>query len=233
MSRGKYRILVVDDEPQYLWAIQANLQVRGYKVFTTMDGLEALEIVVNEAPDLVILDVRLPGLDGFEVCRRLRTFSKVPVIMLTALAEDVDKVKGLDLGADDYVTKPFSVAELLSRVRAVLRRADLTEQRGPGAVFRAGWLEVDLLQQRVFIGGQALHLTRVEYRLLCELVKRAGRVLSLDYLLERVWGPAYGGQVQLVRQAVHRLRSKIEPDPRNPQYIQTEVGLGYMFVAPT
>jgi two-component system KDP operon response regulator KdpE len=227
-----HRILVVDDEPQYVWAIQTNLEARGYEVYTAADGAAALELLVERAVDLIILDVRMPGVDGFEVCERLRTFSAVPVIMLTALAESEDKVKGLDLGADDYVTKPFNVPELLSRVRAALRRAELERQRDPAPVFRAGQLEVDFVQQQVRVGGQAVHLTPTEYRLLCELVWQADKVLVFDYLLGKVWGMGYEGQDQLVRQAVHRLRAKIEPRPRDSQYIETRVGLGYVFVSP-
>ena len=228
----KYRILVVDDQPQYVWAIQTNLEARGYEVYTATDGASALEAIAECTIDLVILDLRMPDMDGFEVCERLRTFSTVPVIMLTALVEDEDKVKGLDLGADDYVTKPFSIPELLSRVHAVLRRVELAKQHDPTPVLRAGQLEIDFVQQRVSAGGETVQLTRTEYRLLCELATQAGKTLFYDHLLEKVWGTGYEGQDQLVRQAVHRLRSKIEPDPRNPQYIQTRIGLGYEFVRP-
>ena len=174
----------------------------------------------------------MPGLDGFEVCRRIRQFSAVPIIMLTGLAEDADKVKGLETGADDYVTKPFSAAELLARVRATLRRVELSERKDPSPVFEAGDLRVDLAQQRVFVYGQEVDLTPTEYRLLCELVKEAGRVLVPEHLLEKVWGMGYEGENHLVWQVVHRLRRKIERDPRNPQYIQTKPGIGYVFAHP-
>jgi len=232
MNKGKVRILVVDDEPRYVWTIQVNLEARGYAVIVAGDGQKAVELAVTEEPDLIVLDIRMPGLDGYEVCRRIREFSTVPIIMLTALAEDVDKVKGLDTGADDYVTKPFSAEELLARVRAVLRRAGFSEQQAPRPIFQAGDLRVDFDQRQVFVGDQEVRLTRTEYRLLCELVKHSERVLVPDYLLEKVWGFGYEGENRLLRQAIHRLRKKIERDPRNPKFILTQPGSGYVFVLP-
>jgi DNA-binding response OmpR family regulator len=155
MSITKVRILVVDDEPRYIRAIRVNLEASGYEVLTAQNGRAALELATNEKLDLVLLDVRMPGLDGYEVCRRIREFLAVPIIMLTAMAEDADKVRGLDVGADDYVTKPFSADELLARVRAVLRRVELSERQEPGPIFQAGDLLVDFSQQRVFSCGQA------------------------------------------------------------------------------
>jgi DNA-binding response OmpR family regulator len=152
MRKGKVRVLVVDDEPRYVWAIRANLEDVGYEVLTAGDGKRAVEVAASEEPDLVLLDVRMPEMDGYEVCRRIREFSTVPVIMLTALAEEADKVKGLDVGADDYVTKPFSAQELLARIRAALRRAEYVEGQRTEPVFRSGELEVDFAQQRVFVG---------------------------------------------------------------------------------
>ena len=232
MNKSKTRILVVDDEPRYVRAIQITLEVSGYEVLAARDGATAIELAVTEEPDLIILDIRMPGMDGYEVCRRIREFSKVPIIMLTALAEDADKVKGLDTGADDYVTKPFSADELLARVRAALRRAELSEHKEPSPVFEAGDLRVDLVLQQVSVCGQEVHLSPTEYRLLCELVKQAGRVLVPDYLLEKVWGMGYEGENRLLRLAIHRLRRKIEPDPRNPEYVQTRPSLGYVFTLP-
>ncbi|TEU11117.1 MAG: response regulator transcription factor [Anaerolineales bacterium] len=229
MNKGKVRILVVDDEPRYVRAIQINLEASGYQVLAARDGQTAIELAVSEEPDLILLDIRMPGLDGYEVCWRIREFSAVPIIMLTALAEDADKVKGLDIGADDYVTKPFSAEELLARVRAVLRRVELSEQQEPHPTFQAGDLLVDFVRQRVFACGQEANLTPTEYRLLCELVRQAGRVLMPEYLLEKVWGMGYEGENRLLWQAVHRLRRKIERNPRNPQYIQTRPGIGYVF----
>jgi len=232
MNKGKVCILVVDDEPRYVRAIQINMEASGYKVLAARDGQTAIELAASEEPDLILLDIRMRGLDGYGVCRRIREFSAVPIIMLTALAEDADKVKGLDTGADDYVTKPFSADELLARVRAVLRRVELSERQDPHPTFQAGDLLVDFARQRVFACGQEVNLTPTEYRLLCELVRQAGRVLVPEYLLEKVWGMGYEGENRLLWQAVHRLRRKIEPDPRNPQYIQTRPGIGYVFVFP-
>ena len=230
MNKGKTCVLVADDEPRYVRAIQVNLEASGYKVLAAQDGQMAMELAVNEEPDLIILDIRMPGLDGYEVCQRIREFSTVPIIMLTALAEDADKVKGLDVGADDYVTKPFSAEELLARVRSVLRRVELSEREEPHPTFQAGDLLVDFARQRVFVCGQEVELTATEYRLLCELVKQPGRVLVPEYLLEKVWGLGYEGENHLLWQAVHRLRRKIEHDPQGPRYIQTRPGLGYAFV---
>ncbi|NIO69846.1 MAG: response regulator [Anaerolineae bacterium] len=232
MNKGKVRILVVDDEPRYVRAIQINLEASGYEVLAARDGQTAIELAASEEPDLILLDIRMLGLDGYEVCRRIREFSAVPIIMLTALAEDADKVKGLDMGADDYVTKPFSADELLARVRAVLRRVELSERQNPCPTFQAGDLLVDFARQRVFAFGQEANLTPTEYRLLCELVRQAGRVLVPEYLLEKVWGMGYEGENHLLWQAVHRLRRKIERDPRNPKYIQTRPGIGYVFALP-
>ena len=232
MNKGKVRILVADDEPRYVQAIQINLEASGYEMLAARDGQTAIELAATEEPDLILLDIRMLGLDGYEVCRRIREFSAVPIIMLTALAEDADKVKGLDIGADDYVTKPFSAEEILARVRAVLRRVELSERQNPCPTFRAGDLLVDFSRQRVFACGQEANLTPTEYRLLCELVRQAGRVLVPEYLLEKVWGMGYEAENHLLWQAVHRLRRKIERDPRNPKYIQTRPGIGYVFALP-
>ncbi len=232
MSKGKTRILVVDDEPRYIRAIQVNLLASGYEVLTARTGQQAIELVASENLDLVLLDIRMPGLSGYEICQRIREFSVVPIIMLTALTDNADKVRGLDAGADDYITKPFSAEELLARVRAALRRVELLERPEPQPTFQAGELMVDLAQQRVFVRGQEISLTPTEYRLLCELVKHAGRVLVPEYLLEKVWGMGYEGDIKLLWQAVHRLRRKLERDSQNPQYIQTRPGTGYVFLVP-
>jgi DNA-binding response OmpR family regulator len=220
MEKGRVRVLVVDDESRYVWTIRMNLEARGYEVFVASNGHSALDLVASKEPDLVILDVKMPGMDGYAVCRRIREFSSVPIIML------------LDTGADDYVTKPFSVEELMARVRAALRRTVLADQQRSVSVFRAGDLEIDFVQRRVYIGDQEIHLTPMEYRLLCELVQNAGRVLVPDYLLEKVWGIGYEGENLLLRQVIHRLRHKIERDPRHPRRIQTRPGSGYVFVSP-
>ena len=232
MTPRGIRILVTDDEPRYVRAIQVNLEASGYNVLTARDGAAAVELAAIERPDLIILDIRMPEMDGYEACRRIREFSMVPIIMLTALAEDADKVKGLDIGADDYVAKPFSAEELLARVRAVLRRVEVSERPEPASTFKAGDLLVDFARQRVFVQDQEVNLTPTEYRLLCELVKQPGRVLVPDYLLENVWGLGYEGENRLLWQAIHRLRHKLERDPKEPEYIQTRPGLGYVFAVP-
>jgi DNA-binding response OmpR family regulator len=229
---NKVRILVVDDERRYVRAIQVNLKASGYEVLAASNGQTAVDLVATEELDLIVLDIRMPGMDGFEVCQRIREFSAVPIIMLTALAADADKVKGLDIGADDYVTKPFSAEELLARVRAALRRVELSERKEPRPTFQAGDLLVDFARQRVFVCDQEVNLTPIEYRLLCELVRQAGRVLVPEFLLDKVWGLGYEGENRLLWQAIHRLRQKIERDPRDPLYIQTRPGIGYVFALP-
>jgi two-component system KDP operon response regulator KdpE len=232
MKKGKPEVLVVDDEPRYVWAIRINLEARGYSVLTADTGLGAIKMAASRSPDLILLDIRLPDLDGFEACRRIRQFSSVPVIMLTALAQEADKVKGLDAGADDYLTKPFGVEELLARVRAGLRRASYAGGQPTDPVFVSGTLRVDMAQQRVSVGDREVHLTATEYRLLCELVRHAGKILVPAHLLERVWGMGYESEFSLLRQAIHRLRRKIEPDPDHPQFIHTRHNLGYLFSPP-
>jgi two-component system KDP operon response regulator KdpE len=228
VDEHKARILVVDDEPRYIRAMQANLEARGYEVLAAQNGQTAVELARRQPPDLILLDIRMPGLDGHEVCRRIREFSPVPIIMLTALSDEVSKVKGLDTGADDYVTKPFSIVELLARVRAALRRAELSKQPEASPTFQVGDLLVDFSRRRVFVGGQEVSLTPTEYRLLCELARQAGRVLMPDYLLKKVWGIEHVKDARLVWQVMHRLRRKIERDPQNPRYIQTRAGMGYI-----
>ncbi len=232
MKKAKVTILVVDDEPSYLWTIRVNLEARGYIVLEAQDGETAVDIALVECPDLILLDIRMPGMDGFEVCRVVREFSAVPIIMLTAMAQDADKVRGLDTGADDYITKPFSSDELVARVRAVLRRVELSEQDKPRPAFQAGDLKINFAQQQVSLAGEPVHLTPIEYRLLSELCRHPGRVMLPDYLLEKVWGVGHEGENQLLRQAIHRLRRKIEPDSEGEQFIQNRPALGYVFVPP-
>jgi DNA-binding response OmpR family regulator len=224
-------VLAVDDEARYVRAIQINLEARGFEVTAAYSGQQALAQLAQNTFDLVLLDVRMPGMDGYEVCQQIREFSTVPIIMLTAMAEEENKIKGLDIGADDYVTKPFSADELVARVRAALRRVSLADQQETQPIFCDGDLEVNLVQEQVFVAGQEVHLTRTEYGLLRELVRNAGRTLVPDHLLGRVWGPEYFGEVRLLRQAIHRLRKKIDPDGQHPQWIQTRRGIGYIFDA--
>lgn len=235
MSKDKACILIVDDESRYMRAIQVNLEASGYKVVTAANGRQAVERAARDEPDLILLDIRMPDMDGYEACQRIREFSTTPIIMLTALAETANKVKGLKLGADDYVTKPFSVDELLARVQAALRRTEEYSERelpGEQAVFQAGELQVDFAQQRVFVGTREIQLTPTEYRLLCELTKHAGHVMMPGYLLEKIWGGGGEQDNHLLWQVVHRLRRKIERNPHAPQYIHTRPGMGYIFAYP-
>jgi two-component system KDP operon response regulator KdpE len=229
MKQGKIQILAVDDEPRYRLVIQTVLDGVGYETLTACDGQSALEIAAVETPDLILLDVKMPDMNGYEVCRRIREFSTVPVIMLTALAEEADKVKGLDAGADDYVTKPFGAPELLARVRAVLRRVEFSEVQGPSPLLKTGELEVDFMHHFVTVRGEEVRLTATEYKLLSEMVKQPNHVLTTDYLLEKVWGPGYEGENHMLRQVIYRLRRKIERNPKEPEYIHNRPGLGYVF----
>lgn len=224
-------ILVVDDEPRYIRLLRYNLESVGYRVLAAATGEEALEVAAGERHDLVILDIRLPGIDGYEVCRRLREFSSVPIIMLTAKGEERDKVQGLRLGADDYVTKPFAAQELLARVEAVLRRSQFAESAGSQPVFSCGGLTIDFAQRRVTLRGQEVKLSPTEYRLLHCLAANAGRVVVQEEILAKVWGPEYGAQYEGLRVYIHRLRQKIEADPNEPKYILTHAGVGYMLAA--
>jgi DNA-binding response OmpR family regulator len=211
--------------------MRVNLEARGYEVLVARDGQEALSTVIAQEPDLIILDIRMPEMDGHTVCWRIRQFSSVPIIMLTALAEESDLIKSLSLGADDYVTKPFNIEVLLARVRAALRRVMLVEQGDHGSIFERGDLRIDFERERVWVGEQEVSLTPLEYRLLYELAQNEGRILVPEYLLERVWGEAYRGDNALLRQVIYRLRHKIESDPSEPRYIQTRLGSGYVFTA--
>jgi two-component system KDP operon response regulator KdpE len=225
----KTHILVVDDEPRLVRFVRANLQSVGYEVITTAQGRAAINLTELKQPNLIILDIMLPDIDGFEVCKRIREFSMVPIIMLTAKAEEADKVKGLDLGADDYLTKPFGAQELLARARAVLRRVELSEGVRPQPVFACGGVQVDFVQRRVTVQGQEVRLTPTEYKLLYQLAINAGRVMLHEDLLRKVWGPEYENEIGYLRVYISRLRRKIEKNPDQPQYIRSEPGFGYVF----
>jgi two-component system KDP operon response regulator KdpE len=228
------KILVVDDEPDVVESIRLGfaLQWREVDVLGAASGEVALDIVEREAPDLVLLDIGLPGQDGFEVLRELRAFSDVPVVMLTARDDAMDKVKGLELGADDYVTKPFNHLELMARVRAVLRRHDMPAPASRAPSFRSGDLEVDFARQEARLRGEHLDLTPTEYKLLYHLVRNAGHVLQHGTLLAKVWGREYVDETDYVRVYIRRLRDKLGDDPDNPRYIQTERRVGYRFLVP-
>jgi DNA-binding response OmpR family regulator len=224
------RILAVDDEPRYLEIIGFNLETAGYRVDGAASGEEALELLAAGEPDLIVLDVMLPGIDGFEVCRRVRERSSCPIIMLTAKGAEEDKVRGLRLGADDYVTKPFSAQELLARVEAVLRRARAPEGERQPTTISLGELSIDPQRKQVTLAGREVRLSPTEYRLLLHLATNAGVVLSRDELLTQVWGKAYKGEDEILRVTLWRLRQKLEDDP--PRYVVTRPGLGYMLAAP-
>jgi len=225
------RVLVVDDEPETVKYVGANLRARGYDVLTAADGREALKLFSESVVDLIILDIMMPGPDGFEVCQAIRQRSDVPIIMLSARGQEKDVVSALDLGADDYLTKPFGVEEMLARVRAALRRSART-----GVTLRppvtAGELKIDFAARLVTVQDREVRLTPTEYELLAQLAINAGRVLTHRALLQAVWGPEYGDETEYVWAYVRRLRRKIEPDPSNPEYILTEPGVGYHFVGP-
>lgn len=220
-------ILVVDDEPRYVRLMEANLLPEGYQVSKAYDGQKAVEMVAENQPDLVLLDVMMPGLDGFKACERIREFSNVPIIMVTAKGEEQDRVKGLDRGADDYVVKPFSATELLARVRAVLRRAQVSGSAFQQAIFNHGNLKIDFARAEVFKDDKMVFLSATEYRLLLQFAHSPGRILSSEDLLVNVWGPEYGDDKEILWVSISRLRQKLEDDPRNPKHIVTRSGMGY------
>lgn len=222
-------ILIVDDEPRYLRLLQYNLESAGYRVISATTGDEAVRATASHSPGLVLLDLRLPDLDGYEVCRRIREFSLMPIIMVTARAEDTDKVAGLRLGADDYITKPFSADELLARVEAVLRRSQLYVGPVLPAKVTIGELILDFALRKVTKGGQEIELSPTEYRLLHCLAANAGRAMTPEEIQGKVWGPEYREHYEGLRTFVHRLRQKLERDPEHPSYIITKQGIGYMF----
>ncbi|MGC9333296.1 MAG: response regulator transcription factor [Anaerolineae bacterium] len=228
----KATILVVDDEPHVLKLIKANLESSGYKVLLAKDGEQAVTMVEEEMPDLVILDLMLPKMDGYAVCRRIRGFSAVPVIMLTARSAQVDLVHGFEVGADDYLTKPFSVTELLVRVQAVLRRTKWPEEIVSRRGFKAGPIEIDFAQHHVTVEGETVKLTPTEYRLLSYLASNPNRVVLHRELLRAVWGPEYGEETEYLRVYMRYLRQKLEPEPSNPRYLLTQPGAGYMLHQP-
>jgi two-component system KDP operon response regulator KdpE len=229
------RILVIDDEPDVVESIRVGftLQWREVDVLGARSGTTGLDAVEHEHPDIVLLDVGLPDIDGFEVLSQIRAFSDVPVVMLTARDDSLDKVKGLELGADDYVTKPFNHLELMARVRAVLRRLEMPAPASRAPSFRAGDLEVDFGRQEARLHGERLDLTPTEYKVLYHLVRNAGHTLQHGTLLAKVWGREYVDEVDYIRVYIRRLREKLGDDPDRPRYIRTERGLGYRFVAET
>ncbi|MCY4537790.1 MAG: response regulator transcription factor [Chloroflexi bacterium] len=227
--RKRKTILVVDDEPRMIGFIRMNLELEDHQVIEAHSGLEALDALRTQLPDLVLLDVMMPDLDGFETLRMLREFSDIPVIMLTAKGEENDKVLGLELGADDYITKPFGPRELSSRIKAIFRR--LEKPSTDEAVLRVDdRLSVDFNQRQVIVNGAAVKLRPTEYRLLYHLIRNAGWTVPHDQILQKVWGYEYRDEAHYVRLYVNYLRDKIEEDPSNPRYIITERGVGYRFI---
>ena len=230
-SFKNWTILVVDDEERMARFIRLNLEHDGFQVVEAYRGMQAIEELRKELPDLVILDVMLPDIDGFEVLKMIREVSSIPVIMLTAKGEEDDRVHGLELGADDYVTKPFSPRELVSRVKAVLRRTEAATTAARGEVIDVDdRLKIDFGRHEVWVEGKLVKLRPTEYRLLYHLVQNAGWVVTYDQLLSKVWGYEYRDEPHYVRLYINYLRQKLEEDPSNPQYILTERGIGYRFV---
>ena len=222
------RVLIVDDEPRYLRLLDANLRTEGYEVVTAQDGQQAIDIFSSQPIDLILLDIMMPRLDGFVTTQRIREFSSVPIIILTAKGEEQDRVRGLDLGADDYLVKPFSATELLARVRAVLRRAQLPTEGDQARFFTHDNLRIDFARAEVWRGEQAVSLSATEYRLLLQFAHSLGKILTAEDLLTSVWGPEYKTDKEILWVSIARLRQKLEDDPHTPKHIVTRSGLGYI-----
>lgn len=230
MSTPGALLLVIDDEHQIRRFLRATLTARGYRVLEAATGEEGLRLAPSHLPDLILLDLGLPDMDGLEVARRIREWSAVPIVVLSARGMERDKVTALDEGADDYVTKPFGVKELAARIRVALRHAACAQQDVSDPVFRVGELTVDLGRRKVRVGGEDIHLTPIEYKLLSCLVRHAGRVVTHRQLLTEVWGSPQGEQAHYVRIYMRQLRNKLEENPARPRYILTETGVGYRLV---
>jgi DNA-binding response OmpR family regulator len=223
------RILIVDDEPRYLRLLEANLRTEGYEVITAQDGAQAVDTFSNQPIDLVLMDVMMPKLDGFGATQRIREFSNTPIIVLTAKGDEQDRVRGLDLGADDYLVKPFSATELLARVRAVLRRAQpVTDMGVQSRFFTHSNLKIDFARAEVWKGETAISLSATEYRLLLQFAHHVGKIMSAEELLTSVWGPEYRTDKEILWVSIARLRQKLEDDAHSPKHIVTRSGLGYL-----
>ena len=223
------RILVVDDEVRYQRLLDANLRTDGYEVVAASDGAEAIDIFSSQPIDLILLDVMMPKLDGFETCQRIREYSNVPIIMLTAKGDEKDRVRGLDLGADDYLTKPFSATELLARVRAVLRRAQVSTDITQARYFTHGDIRVDFARAEVWRDNESepISLSATEYRLFLQFVHNVGKIMSAEDLLTSIWGSEYRKEKEILWVSIARLRQKLEKTPHSPTHIVTRTGLGY------
>jgi two-component system KDP operon response regulator KdpE len=229
----QFRILLVDDEERVLNFLRSKLKVAGYEVFTADNGRDALEEAQAQEPDLIVLDILMPRMDGFDTLKELRRFSSVPVIILSARRDDIDKIKGLGLGADDYLAKPFNPDELVARIEAVRRRLEPAEKRKTAAPFVTEDMNIDFAKRSVAVQGKEIQLTRIEWLLLSELARNAGRLMLYEELLTRVWGPEYRDDVQLLRTWMSRIRYKIEKDPHNPTKIRTMPKVGYIMAQPS
>ncbi len=223
-------ILLVDDELTIIDSLTYSLRREGFEVVTAQDGPQALDLFATVHPDLVVLDIRLPGMDGLEVCRRLRARSPVPIIMLTALGNEMDRVVGLEVGADDYLPKPFSFRELLARIRSVLRRIELDQRAGKPGLLQIGELRADPTSRRVFKADKEVQLSTREFDLLLTLMSQAGRAVSRDELISKIWGSDWSGDPRTLEVHIRWLRLKIEDDPTIPRYVQTVRGYGYRFI---
>jgi DNA-binding response OmpR family regulator len=222
------KILIVDDEPRYLRLLEANLRSDGYDVVSAADGLQAVEMFSADPVDLILMDVMMPNLDGFAACQRIRQFSNVPIIILTAKGEEQDRVRGLDMGADDYLVKPFSATELLARVRAVLRRSQVSKDVNQSRFFVHDNLRIDFARAEVWRGNQLVFLSATEYRLLLQFTHNVGIVMSAEDLLSSVWGAEYRSDKEILWVSIARLRQKLEEDAHAPKHIVTRSGLGYL-----
>jgi len=221
------RILIVDDDPAIRKFIRANLTARGYEVFLALDGEDGLRVIETEMPDLVLLDIMMPKIDGLEVCRRVREWSKIPIIMLSARAGEMDKVKCLDCGADDYLTKPFSLRELLSRIKAVLRRVGDGSEKSTVFRYQIGDLIIDLNQNRVSLNEKDINLTATEFKIISYLAVNAGRMLTYNQILTKVWGEEYAGDNHLLQVSIARIRKKLNDNGKKSQYFENRIGIGY------
>ncbi len=228
----QFRVLVVDDEERILSFLSSKLKVSGYEVIIASNGVDALEQVQAQEPDLMVLDIMMPRMDGFETLKELRSFSSVPVIVLSAKGSNAEKVKGLDLGADDYLSKPFSPDELVARIEAVRRRLAPAESRKFHEQLSLGEMTIDFKKRLVIVRGEEVRLTRIEWLLLSELARNVGRVMLYDDLLTLIWGTEYRDDVQILRTWISRLRNKVESDPENPTLIRTIPKTGYMIDQP-
>ncbi len=228
----RFRILVVDDEERIVNFLTSKLKASGYEVLTASDGVKGLEQAQAQEPDLIVLDLLMPKMNGLEMLKELRSFSAVPVIILTAKGEDADRIKGLQLGADDYLPKPFNPDELVARIEAIRRRMQPAQKDKAPEVLRIGDVTIDFSKRQVLVGGESKYLTRTEWLLLSQLANNAGRLMLYEELLTRVWGPEYRDDIQILRTWLSRLRRKLQSDPRSPQLIRTMPKAGYIIDLP-